>query len=121
MRRTCLWLAMASALLTAALAQAAPVRLARTPDYHAGKIAFCYLGDIWVVNEDGTNPQRMTINTAREINPKFSPDGRWIAFSSNRYGNYDVFVVPSSGGAPRRLTYHTGNDEVVAWATDSRS
>ncbi len=108
-------------LLVATAASAAPVRLARTPDYHAGKIAFSYLGDIWVVNEDGSSPQRVTINTAREVNPRFSPDGRWIAFSSNRYGNNDVFVVAVTGGTPRRLTYHTGADEVVAWTPDSRN
>jgi tricorn protease len=107
-------------LLITATASAAQIRLARTPDYHAGKIAFSYLGDIWVVNEDGTNPQRITINTAREVNPRFSPDGRWITFSSNRYGNQDVFIVPASGGTPKRLTYHTGNDEVVNWAPDSK-
>jgi Tol biopolymer transport system component len=119
MRKTCVCLAAVALLLTATLAKAAPVRLARTPDYHAGKIAFSYLGDIWVVNEDGSNPVRITDHTARDINPRFSPDGGWIAFSSNRYGNNDVFVIPATGGAPRRLTYHTGNEEVVGWTPDS--
>ena len=99
---------------------AAPVKLARTPDYHEGKIAFSYLGDIWVVDEDGANPVRLTDNVARDINPRFSPDGKWIAFSSDRYGNYDVFVMPARGGAVRRLTYHSGNDEVVGWTPDSK-
>ena len=98
---------------------AAPVRLARHPDYRAGTIAFSYLGDIWTAAEDGTNLHRLTDNRAREVYPRFSPDGRWIAFSSNRYGNYDVFIVSATGGAPRRLTYHTGNDEVVGWTRDS--
>lgn len=98
---------------------AAPVRLARTPDYHAGKIAFSYLGDIWVVDEDGSNPRRLTDNVARDINPRFSPDGKWIAFSSQRYGNYDVFVIPTGGGTARQLTFHSGNDEVVGWTPDS--
>ena len=99
---------------------AAPVRLARTPDFHAGKIAFSYLGDIWVVDEDGSNPRRLTDNVARDINPRFSPDGKWIAFSSQRYGNYDVFVIPAGGGTARRLTFHSGNDEVVGWTPDSK-
>jgi len=99
---------------------AAPIKLARHPDYHAGKVAFSYLGDIWVASEDGTNVQRLTDNRAREIYPRFSPDGRWIAFSSNRYGNNDVFVVPAAGGTPRRLTFHSGNDEVVGWSRDSQ-
>jgi tricorn protease len=98
---------------------ASPIRLARHPDYHGGKIAFSYLGDIWVAAEDGSGAQRVTDNLAREIYPRFSPDGRWIAFSSNRYGNSDVFVVTSGGGAPRRLTFHSGNDDVVGWTRDS--
>jgi tricorn protease len=105
----------------AAVASAAPVKLARHPDYHAGRIAFSYLGDIWTANEDGSSVQRLTDNSAREVYPRFSPDGKWIAFSSNRYGNYDVFVVPATGGTPKRLTYHTGNDEVVGWARDSQN
>jgi tricorn protease len=111
----------AALLLAGSVAAAAPVRLARQPDYRAGKVAFSYLGDIWVANEDGTNVVRLTDHTAREVYPRFSPDGRWIAFSSNRYGNYDVFVIPMAGGQPRRLTYHTGNDEVVGWTRDSQN
>src|SRR5436190_3969636 len=110
----------ASAVALAASAEAARVRLARHPDYHAGKITFSYLGDIWIANEDGTGVQRLTDNLAREIYPRFSPDGKWIAFSSNRYGNNDVFVIPAAGGAPRRLTFHSGNDEVVGWSRDSQ-
>ena len=107
-------------LLAVASAAAGPVRLARHPDYHAGRIAFSYLGDIWTAGEDGTAVQRITDNGAREVYPRFSPDGRWIAFSSNRYGNYDVFVVPVSGGTPKRLTFHTGTDDVVGWTRDSQ-
>src|SRR4030095_5469498 len=105
---------------TATVATAAPVRMARHPDYHAGKVTFSYLGDIWMANEDGTGVVRLTDNIAREVYPRFSPDGRWIAFSSDRYGNNDVLIIPASGGAPKRLTYHTGNDEVVNWSRDSQ-
>jgi tricorn protease len=104
----------------AVLPGAAPVRLARHPDYNAGRVTFSYLGDIWIANEDGSNVHRLTDNLAREIYPRFSPDGRSIAFSSNRNGNNDVFVVAAAGGTPRRLTYHTGNDEVVGWTRDSQ-
>ena len=98
---------------------AAPVRLARHPDYHGGKVVFSYLGDIWMANEDGSNVHRLTDNLAREVYPRFSPDGRSIAFSSNRYGNNDVYVIASTGGTPKRLTYHTGADDVVGWTRDS--
>src|SRR5437588_13120046 len=105
----------------AASLSAAPVRLARHPDYNAGKITFSYLGDIWTAGEDGGNVHRITDNLAHEAYPRFSPDGKWIAFSSNRYGNKDVFVVAAAGGTTERLTVHTGNDEVVGWTRDSQN
>ena len=108
-------------LVVVAIAAAAPIKLARHPDYNAGKIVFSYLGDIWVANEDGTGAHRVTDHTARDIYPRFSPDGKWIAFSSNRYGNNDVFVIPAAGGAAKQLTFHSGNDEVVGWSRDGRS
>src|SRR5688572_23674054 len=87
-----------------------PVNLARHPDYHAGTVVFSYLGDIWLAREDGANVRQLTNNVARETYPRFSPDGQRVAFSSNRHGNNDVFVVPASGGTPERLTFHSGND-----------
>src|SRR5207247_5826520 len=93
-------------LVSAATSVAEPIRLARHPDYHAGRIAFSYLGDIWTANGDGSAPQRLTDNRGHEVYPRFSPDGKWIAFSSNRFGNNDVFVVAANGGTPRRLTFH---------------
>ncbi|HEV8384945.1 MAG TPA: S41 family peptidase [Candidatus Acidoferrales bacterium] len=99
---------------------AKPAQLLRHPDYHNGKITFSYLGDIWVVNEDATNPQRLTVHTARDVFPRFSPDGKWIAFSSNRYGNMDVFVIPAEGGEARQLTYNSAGDSVVGWSRDSK-
>src|SRR5579872_5516699 len=98
----------------------AEVKLLRHPSYHNGKITFSYLGDIWVANEDGSNVQRITVHKARDVYPRFSPDGKWIAFSSNRYGNYDVFLVPAEGGRARQLTFHSANDTVVGWSTDGK-
>jgi len=109
------------ALALATPLAAAPVKLARHPDYNAGRITFSYLGDIWTAGEDGGNVHRITDNVAREVYPRFSPDGKWIAFSSNRYGNNDVFVVAAAGGTPKRLTFHTGNDEVVGWTRDAQN
>jgi tricorn protease len=99
---------------------AAESKLLRHPSYHNGKVAFSYLGDIWVANEDGSNVQRLTVHRARDVYPRFSPDGKWIAFSSNRYGNYDVFVVPAEGGAAKQLTFHSAADLVVNWSPDSK-
>jgi len=108
-------------IVLVAVAAAAPIKLARHPDYHAGKIVFSYLGDLWVANEDGTGARRISDHTARDIYPRFSPDGKWIAFTSNRYGNNDVFVIPAEGGAAKQLTYHSGNDEVVGWSRDGKN
>ncbi len=113
-------LPVACLLLSVSLATARTIKIPRQPDYHDGKIAFSYMGDIWVVNDNGSNPRRLTVHTARDVNPRFSPDGKWIAFSSNRYGNYDVFVMPAEGGAARQLTYHSGADTVVGWSRDSK-
>jgi tricorn protease len=97
------------------------VRLLRHPSYSKGKVAFSYLGDIWVAGEDGTGAQRLTDNKARDVYPRFSPDGKWIAFSSNRDGNYDVYVVAAEGGKPKQLTWHTANDTVTGWTPDSKN
>jgi tricorn protease len=123
LRRTVLAALGASILVLAFAAHtrtAAPVRLARHPDYSAGRVVFSYLGDIWLAREDGTASRRLTDHRARDVYPRFSPDGRFVAFSSNRYGNYDVFVVAADGGTPRRLTYHSGTDDVIGWSRDSQ-
>ena len=107
------------ALLLPVLASA-QTKLLRHPAYSKGKVAFSYLGDIWIANENGADVRRLTVNRARDQYPRFSPDGQWIAFSSNRDGNYDVFVIPSSGGEPRQLTFHSANDDVVGWSPDGK-
>src|SRR4051812_42809040 len=111
---------LAVAIVVAAPLPAAEVRLARHPDYSEGRIVFSYRGDLWLANDDGTNPRRLTVHAARDSHPKFSPDGKSIAFTSNRYGNDDVFVMPAAGGAAKRLTYHSAGDTVVGWSRDSK-
>ena len=108
MFRTTVVRAAAAAALVVALAPwplaAAPVRLARHPDYHAGKITFSYLGDIWTANEDGSDPHRVTDNLAREVYPRFSPDGKWIAYQSDKTGREEIYLRPFRGpGAEVRL------------------
>ncbi len=112
-------LLLAAALLVPAISQA-QVKLLRHPTYSKGKVAFSYLGDIWTANENGSDVRRLTDNTARDVYPRFSPDGEWIAFSSNRDGNDDVFVIPAAGGKPRQLTFHSANDTVVGWTPDGK-
>src|ERR1700689_1153614 len=107
-------------MLLTSVAVHAQTRLLRYPSYSNGKVAFSYLGDIWVANENGSGLQRITDNKAREINPRFSPDGKWIAFSSNREGNYDVYVVSATGGKPKQLTFHSAEDNVIGWTPDGK-
>jgi tricorn protease len=99
---------------------AAEIKLARHPDYHDGKIVFSYAGDLWLVNEDGSQPTRLTVHRARATHPHFSPDGKWIAFSSGRYGGTDVFAIPTQGGPAKRLTFRGAGDTVVGWSRDSK-
>lgn len=81
-------------------------------------VAFSFQGDIWTVGVNGGDARRLTIHEAYESDPKWSPNGDRIAFSSNRFGNNDIFVIPAKGGVPTRLTYHSGNDVVESWTAD---
>jgi tricorn protease len=95
-------------------------KLVRYPSYHNGRVAFTYLADIWVADENGGNVQRLTVNRARDAYPKFSPDGKWIAFSSDRNGNLDVYIIPSTGGSAKQVTHHSADDVVLGWTPDGR-
>src|ERR687898_798973 len=88
-------------------------RLVRYPHYHDGRIVFSYLGDIWTANENGQNIQRLTVNRARDVYGRFSPDGKWIAFSSDRDGNLDVYLIPAGGGNAKQLTTHSSDETVL--------
>jgi tricorn protease len=55
------------------------------------------------------------------MNPVFSPDGAWVAYTDTANGNADVFVVATAGGTPKRLTWHPAGDEAVGWSPDGKS
>ncbi|TFH55357.1 MAG: hypothetical protein E4G90_11905, partial [Gemmatimonadales bacterium] len=97
-----------------------PIRFMMSPHVYGDLIAFSYQGDIWIVKRDGTPVRRLTNHIAGDVSPRFSPDGRWIAFTSDRFGNDDVFVVPVEGGEPTQLTFHTTGDNVEGWTRDGQ-
>ncbi len=80
-------------------------RLLRYPNTSKTQVTFCYGGDIYVAPIEGGLARRITVSDGFEIFPRFSPDGKTIAFSGEHDGNREVYIVPSEGGQPERLTY----------------
>ncbi|HYK22170.1 MAG TPA: hypothetical protein VEV42_15635, partial [Pyrinomonadaceae bacterium] len=121
MKKTTTLFAATLFVFTAISAFGREARLVRYPHYHNGRIVFTYLGDLWTADENGQNVQRLTVNRARDVYGRFSPDGKWIAFSSERNGNLDVFLIPASGGTAKQLTAHSADDVVLGWSADSKA
>jgi tricorn protease len=94
-------------LLTARGALAADRTLMRFPTLHAGAIVFEAHGNLWRVSRDGGVAARLTSDPGDDLMPRFSPDGKHIAFTASYQGNQDVYVIPAGGGAAQRLTYHS--------------
>ena len=114
------------------MAQQSPEgRLLRFPDVHRDRIVFDYGGDLWLASAKGGAAHRITAHPGRELFPKFSPDGKWIAFTGQYDGNFNVYVIPSDGGQPRQLTFYQGSaqplsdrmgihNEVMGWTPDGK-
>jgi len=83
-------------------------------------IAFSYQGDIWTIPVEGGKAFRLTIHQAYESNPKWSPDGKKIAFSSNRFGHNDIFIINSEGGIPERRTFHSAGNILSDWSNSGK-
>ena len=97
-----------------------PVRLAQEPALSpdGASLAFSWRGDIWTVPVKGGTARRLTQNPAAESSPVFSPDGKQLAFISDREGSRQVFVMPSGGGDVRQLTWHTEGYKIDDWFPD---
>ncbi|MGC9077791.1 MAG: S41 family peptidase [Candidatus Kapaibacteriota bacterium] len=105
-------------------------RLLRFPNASKDKITFVYAGDIYIVAKNGGLARRLTTSEGLELFPRFSPDGKYIAFSGEYDGNRDVYIIPSEGGEPKRLTYsmdlanvpeRMGPDKIImGWTADSK-
>jgi tricorn protease len=94
--------------------------LLQKPTLSKTHIVFAYAGDLWTVAREGGDAVRLTSGNGNETDPAFSPDGTRIAFTGEYDGNVDVFVVPASGGVPKRLTWHPAPDRVLGWTPDGK-
>jgi len=83
-------------------------------------IVFCYQGDIYRVPSTGGAAIPLTLGQAYNTRPVWSPDGKTLAFASDRYGNFDVYVMPANGGEATRLTFHSAGDVPSAFTPDGR-
>ena len=84
-------------------------------------IVFSYRGDLWRVPSAGGQGIQLTVHEAYEYMPVWSPDGSKIAFASDRYGNFDVFVMEASGGSATRLTFHSASDYPTSFTPDGQA
>lgn len=107
-------------ILSTTFVVAQGTRLLRQPTMSDNHIAFTYGGDIWLSNINGEQVKRITSTAAVESNPHFSPDGKWIAFTSNRSGNNAVYIVSTNGGTPKRLTWHPSASFARGWTPDGK-
>ena len=107
-------------ILTASAFAADEPLLLQQPALSKTHIVFVYAGDLWSVPRAGGNAGRLTSGTGFETDPAFSPDGTQVAFTGEYDGNVDVFVMPGSGGVPKRLTWHPSADQVLGWTADGK-
>ncbi|HEY7509621.1 MAG TPA: PDZ domain-containing protein [Vicinamibacteria bacterium] len=116
----------ATALALVFPARARPVevsdtRLLAEPAASATHVAFSYANDVWIAPAGGGDARRLTSHPGVESSPRFSPDGRLVAFTGRYEGNADVYVVAAAGGVPRRLTWHPGADTALGFTPDGKA
>ncbi|MEJ2080205.1 MAG: peptidase S41, partial [Acidobacteriota bacterium] len=96
-------------------------KLLRFPDVSGDRVVFSYGGDIWEASTSGGTATRLTAHPGQELFAKFSPDGRWIAFTGQYDGDEQVYVIPSQGGMPKQLTYYPAHGPLPPrWGYDNQ-
>jgi len=103
----------------AAEAMRLPSSPALSPD--GATLAFAWRGDLWLVPSGGGVTRQWTAHARNDAHPVFSPDGRQIAFSSDRSGTRQVYVANVSGGVPRQVTFHSEGSLIEQWLPDGQS
>ncbi len=121
-------LLLAAALLLPPASHAAGTKLLRFPNVWHTQIVFSYAGDLWTVGTQGGTATRLTSNPGLKLFGKFSPDGRYIAFTAQYGGDEQVYVMPAGGGVPRQLTFYPApgplaerwgyDNQVYGWTPD---
>jgi tricorn protease len=121
MRKLSLPISVFLAGLILASVASAQTKLLRFPDIHGDRIVFTYGGDLWTSSVSGGTATRLTTHPGVEVFAKFSPDGQQIAFTGQYDGDEQVYVVPSSGGVPKQLTwYPAGAPRAERWGYDNQ-
>ncbi len=112
--------------------EAEEARLLRFPAIHGNQVAFTYAGNLYTVAAEGGLARRLTHHDGFEMFPRFSPDGKWLAFTGQYDGNTEVYVMPAGGGIPKRLTFTATlsrdeisdrmgpNNVVMTWTPDGK-
>ena len=123
-----LWLLASLFFVCSAIAQ---TKLLRFPDIHGDKVVFTYAGDLWIASTSGGLAARLTAHPGVELFAKFSPDGKWIAFTGQYDGDEQVYVIPATGGVPKQLTFYPSHgplparwgydNQVYGWTPDGKS
>lgn len=106
---------------SAALADVTPnAAMLRYPDISADSIVFVYANDLWLVPRAGGSAAPLASPPGVEQNPRFSADGKTIAFVGNYEGNRDLYTIPLGGGVPTRVTYHPSGEMLADWTPDGK-
>jgi tricorn protease len=109
--------------LTSITAQSETVYFTLKPTLspNAEYIVFSFEGDLWRTGINGGMTTRLTAMDGTETDPSISPDGKWLAFASNQYGNSDIYIMPTEGGEIKQLTFHEATDSAPSWGWDSKT
>jgi tricorn protease len=120
MHKTLLTVLLLAGILPASNAQI-NAALLRYPDVSATQIVFTYANDLWVVSKTGGIASHLSSPAGVEFLPKFSPDGKTIAFTADYDGSYSIYTIPTTGGIPTRLTWYGSPERVADWYPDGKS
>ena len=94
--------------------------LIQYPDISDDNICFTYGDDLWLVPKSGGDAHRLISPIGRETSPKFSPDGKTLAYQANYDGNTDIYTMSINGGVPSRVTGHGMNETLLGWTPDGQ-